>query len=363
MAISPVTILSVTEVGSPAQFLRVRFEHPASERANLARFAIHVDEVDDPPVWTEPPAVDLGIPQDDGGSPMEMREVLWWIAEEIATEHETFEEYAVGDVAGRHLDRGGGYAMWDGAAVVGQNDLGLRGTEDFEDYPVGVVPVLDAGIGWDGAAVVKRPRWMFAASGTTYVIATSVSETVPASVQVGDLLLAFVMHRDTLTVPAGWTLVVSESGVGGGTTQYLSVFKKIADIGDAGSLVSFPQASSVRMGINIISASGDSPLDVVSSASQSYSSVNMASTPVAPDTLSGEGIIIASFNFVSAASSQTIAPPLGYSLSTQSTQTDNRMGVAVKLSEGETASGSFTVNQTSGTNGGAAITLIIKEVP
>jgi hypothetical protein len=367
MAISPVTILSVTEVGSPAQFLRVRFEHPASERANLARFAIHVDEVDDPPVWTEPPAVDLGIPQDDGGSPMEMREVLWWIAEEIATEHETFEEYAVGDVAGRQLDRGGGYAMWDGAAVVGQNDLGLRGTEDFEDYPVGVVPVLDGGIGWDGAAVVKRPRWMFAVSGTRYVTATSVSETVPASVQVGDLLLAFVMHRGALTTtPSGWTLVVSDGGNYSGSgipDQYLSVFKRTAQVGDGGTSIAFEVGASGRMGIHIMSVAPDGvPLDVVSNQSVSISNANMSTTAMAGGTLSGDGMIVAGITFVTAISPSTITPPSGYVLSTPGSVGDNRMGAAFKLSEGETASGNWGFNTTAN-NGGAVITLIIKEVP
>jgi hypothetical protein len=347
MAISPVTILSVTDVGNPVQFLRVRFEHPSSERANLARFAIHVDEVDDPPVWTEPPAVDLGIPQDDGGSPMEMREVLWWI-----------------DVAGRQLDRGGGYAMWDGAAVVGQNDLGLRGTEDFEDYPVGVVPVLDAGIGWDGAADVSRARWMFAVSGTTYVTATSVSETVPASVQVGDLLLAFVMHRDDVTAPAGWTLVANGKSTAGSNSYHaLSVFKRTAQNGDAGATVAWTIPTSRILGAHLLALPPG--MDVVSHNVVVTMLGDMATTPVAPDTLTGDGIIIAAFTAAGSATPSTITAPAGYTLTTPATTSNNnnKLGVAVKLSEGEVASGNFALNLSVPTNGGAAITLIIKEVP
>jgi hypothetical protein len=90
-----------------------------------------------------------------------------------------------------------------------------------------------------------------AVSPTTFVTATSLNQTIPAKAATGDMLLAWVMYRSTLTPPSGWTLVRTETFIGGGFTQYLSVYERIATSSDPGASTTWTQASSARLGVHI----------------------------------------------------------------------------------------------------------------
>lgn len=83
----------------------------------------------------------------------------------------------------------------------------------------------------------------------TNTAATSFSVTLGSDVQAGDMLLAHVLHRDVLVSPDGWTLLTATPP--GDSNQALSVFRRLAVSGDAGSTFTWTQASSVRLNVNI----------------------------------------------------------------------------------------------------------------
>lgn len=83
----------------------------------------------------------------------------------------------------------------------------------------------------------------------TNTAATSFSVTLGSDVQAGDMLLAHVLHRDALVSPDGWTLLTATPP--GDSNQALSVFRRLAVSGDAGSTFTWTQASSVRLNVNI----------------------------------------------------------------------------------------------------------------
>ena len=79
--------------------------------------------------------------------------------------------------------------------------------------------------------------------------ATSFSVTLGTAVLEGDLLLAHVMHRDTVTPPAGWALVAETPAFE--ADQQISVYRKESAAADAGSVSTWTQASSVRINVLI----------------------------------------------------------------------------------------------------------------
>jgi len=90
------------------------------------------------------------------------------------------------------------------------------------------------------------------ATPNTYASASSISATVPSSVQAGDLLIAAATIRagQSLSTPSGWTLVNNTVGVGtSNVKQYL--FRKTAVAGDAGATLTV----STTLGEAIISLS------------------------------------------------------------------------------------------------------------
>lgn len=99
--------------------------------------------------------------------------------------------------------------------------------------------------------VPTRPVMFVAASGTIYATTTSQIQTIPASVEEGDLLLAFIMHRSALTPAADWLLVASATTSAIDITQYTSVYKRIALSGDAGGSTTWSQAASARLAVHI----------------------------------------------------------------------------------------------------------------
>ncbi|MSS78853.1 hypothetical protein FHG61_00115, partial [Xylella fastidiosa subsp. multiplex] len=79
---------------------------------------------------------------------------------------------------------------------------------------------------------VKRiPAVLTQWAGFVPAVATQVTQTAPAVLADGDVLLAFVMHRSGLTViPSGFTLVAVASGptgyAGRDYDQCLSIYQK-----------------------------------------------------------------------------------------------------------------------------------------
>src|SRR5690606_29037289 len=80
----------------------------------------------------------------------------------------------------------------------------------------------------------------------------SLNVTVPATAAVGDLLVAYIMRRATLTPPAGWTLAATAGPfTSSGVDQYVDIYYKTAVSGDIGASTTWTQAASDRMSVSI----------------------------------------------------------------------------------------------------------------
>jgi len=117
--------------------------------------------------------------------------------------------------------------------------------------------------------------------------------TIPASVVVGDLMVAscFIFGGNTATTPAGWTLLRDDVATGGGFTSHQSVYWKVAASGDTGgaATVSFVlSAGSDAAGV-LCAYAGANPTTPIQASAANVSSVGgMALTaPSATSTTAG----------------------------------------------------------------------------
>lgn len=92
--------------------------------------------------------------------------------------------------------------------------------------------------------------------GTTasnFTTSTSQTKAIPSGTQVGDLIVAFVMHRDVLTVPSGFALVSQAEAATSAGVQYCSVYSKVATSADIDANATFSQATSQRLSLSLMS--------------------------------------------------------------------------------------------------------------
>ena len=85
-----------------------------------------------------------------------------------------------------------------------------------------------------------------------YTTAQSQTRNLPTTIQDNDLLIAVVMHRDTLTLPEGWTLLSKNVGKNNEFTQYMSIIYKTATRNDANTALTLTQATSTRFASHIL---------------------------------------------------------------------------------------------------------------
>ncbi|MBB3103808.1 phage tail protein [Azomonas macrocytogenes] len=206
-------------------------------------------------------------------------------------------------------------------------------------------------------------------STTSFVTDVSTSVTIPSATVAGDLLLACVMHRDTLTPPPGWTLVATAGTVNGAVYQYTSVYKRTADSGDANASSMWMQASAVRLGLHIVVLRGAAALDVLSSATANVDGsqdnvIEMASLAAAAGASTKLALACASSAQATSGATSTMSASAGWTQTTPSSSMDTanhiRMGVAVRpAAPGDTISGNFTINTSAGTNSSASVTVIV----
>ena len=106
----------------------------------------------------------------------------------------------------------------------------------------------------------------------TMDIATSITQTLPSTVEEGDVLVASFMTRSVPTAPSGWT-EVSQASSNAAVFQYITVFTKTAETSDANSTVVFSQADDNRIGLIVGVVRAEVPLEVkLTSSSIGYSS-------------------------------------------------------------------------------------------
>lgn len=188
----------------------------------------------------------------------------------------------------------------------------------------------------------------FIASGSTaYATATSVNLGVPASSTSGDLLVAFVMHRSAITVPAGWALVKTTTGfTGSGVTQYTSCMKKVALSGDPGASVSFVQAVSGRIAGQIQTFRRAGGCDVVESASSTGPEAFSYTTPAITATSSSH-MLASGCSRITANAPGTFSVGSGWSLTSTSAGSDLRFAASYGQAIAATAKAcTFTAEST-----------------
>jgi hypothetical protein len=185
-----------------------------------------------------------------------------------------------------------------------------------------------------------------AASDTVFTTAISENQTIPYCDE-GDLLLAFIMHRDTLTPPAGWTLVDMVGPFTSGTfTQYTSVYKRIAVAGDTGTVTTWTAATSQRIAVHIHSYRKNGGCDVLATTKDTVSNTAGNSiaftTPVATESKqmfcsAGSAIIADS----GASSSASVSAGWTITTPTYTTDTSNQIRLSVAY-EQASAPGAIT---------------------
>lgn len=200
-------------------------------------------------------------------------------------------------------------------------------------------------------------------SGTTYATSTTTNQTIPAATAVGDLLLAFVMHRSALTTPAGWALVDSQINNTGSYDHTISILSRVAQGGDAGQLLTVTQAASDAIGIHIMTVRHLSGVPCVVKTALTAKSASDGGTgtfaaPVATAN-SAEQLLIIAMAWDIAGGTTTVTPPSGWRLSTPASATSNRLGVArqLRLNAANTA-GNIVISDAT-PNQMAAISLIV----
>lgn len=257
----------------------------------------------------------------------------------------------------------------NGIALSGRKltyaDLPTTGVADGEAYLVasdGLIYVRDSGA-WpaegEGLNVGARNAAVIGSGPTAMDTGTSVSTTAPASVAVGGLLLACIMHRDTLTAPSGWTLV-KKSDINPGGTQYTSVYAKVAASADAGSTVTFTQATSQRYCICIVAFTNGATVQ----SSQKFTKSGLTTSIDCPDEIATGGClmvqVVSMYTQITSGTS-TMTSSLGWAQLTpaafvvgsggSATGTAIRLGVAVRGASGLAEHNVFTQNTGTGWTG------------
>jgi len=184
---------------------------------------------------------------------------------------------------------------------------------------------------------------------------------------VGDLCLAFITHRDTLTYPPGWEPVMQKktSTGQGAIDQWITVLRKTYE-SDDGSQAKFKQASALVMcGVIVtLEVTEDGVPFIADKARGTYSAgaTNPGLHPAAgaQGTTSGQIVLAASSCVYSAIlpGTTTWSPPSGMTLITTATQQANRMAVAYDdAPTGAPLSGNFSHGTS--THDGAEIALVV----
>jgi PKD repeat protein len=134
----------------------------------------------------------------------------------------------------------------------------------------------------------------FRATAGNQVNATSVSVTVPASVQAGDgLLLVMTSNSSTVTYgdPAGWTAVDTATTTGI-TTR---VYSKVATAADAGATVTITSSAINKMDLRLAAYANTSTATPVAALAKAVDTAAVASHTTPTTTVSGSGSWVVSY--------------------------------------------------------------------
>lgn len=96
----------------------------------------------------------------------------------------------------------------------------------------------------------------------------SVSNVVPSVTQSGDMIVVCMFARSAVTAPSGFTLAVSENNPNTTTGQFSAIYYKVSNGSEAGSTLTFTQASASSICMSVIvlrSSTGGVLLDTTGS--------------------------------------------------------------------------------------------------
>jgi hypothetical protein len=204
-----------------------------------------------------------------------------------------------------------------------------------------------------------------AGSATAFVTSTSQNVTIPASSETGDLLLAWVMHRDNLTAPSGWTLVRNETcSIPTFPRHDLSLYSRTAASGDPGASTTWTQASSQRLAAHIQAYRGTASPTVASHDGRTVSSISTAAAvPYASISANAGQLVVHGASQILAVTggAATSAAASAGALTTPASVAENRLFAAYRIAPTTgSQTGQFTTNLTDGSsNGQVGISVVI----
>lgn len=167
----------------------------------------------------------------------------------------------------------------------------------------------------------------------TYETTTSMQKAMP-TVEVGDTVFASVLHRSTLTPPAGWSLLYSqlEADDPPEFDQRLSVYYHTVASGDPTQYI-WNQENSARLGVAYLAVRGTGGGIAIGDVNSggvrtAASELEPHPIPVVNVTIPGSRVIVFASDAYSAAAGGTWTPPQGWTLHESNSVANNRMSVA-----------------------------------
>mgnify|MGYP001627760513 CR=1 FL=1 len=157
---------------------------------------------------------------------------------------------------------------------------------------------------------------------------TTLPTGVPGDVKPGEMMIGFFTHRSALTLPAGWTHVVTDETPRFGTTrQWLSIYTKRYEPSD-GAFVEAMQAESNRMLSHIIALEGDAQITSYTTEKGSPGDARTSDY----FTRKSDTLILAarSAAFANGSRPVTVTVPAPWTMSTTTTMPNNRQSVAYR---------------------------------
>ncbi|MCP1844417.1 hypothetical protein ACVIHI_002662 [Bradyrhizobium sp. USDA 4524] len=186
----------------------------------------------------------------------------------------------------------------------------------------------------------------------------------------GDLILAFILHRDTLTPPAGFSLIATQSSAVTGLptgVNILSAYSKVAVGGEAGTFSTWHQATAQTFQIVMTTfhkPSGSPTVNSYATAHVDNTTASQTATAVATGTADGQlGVVFATNARTLAFGNVTMQLVMAGAtqVTPVSTPSNIMCGGYIPLNVGNSTTGIITSdgNPTSGNNGWSAITVVL----
>lgn len=157
---------------------------------------------------------------------------------------------------------------------------------------------------------------------------------IPISTQEGDIIIAIVMHRSALSMPAGWAKLGEATSTD--LLQNQSVYFKEAGSDDAGKNVTFTQSSNVRLATMLCIFRHELGCEVINFAQLSNLSQGSGSVelPTISPTRNGVAVVAASWSYADASGNSTFTPPSTFTaflpISKPQSNDQIRQGIAYK---------------------------------